>query len=59
MQKLGGLGAAILFVIVGAGLAYHSGYWISLFGYYMTGVTWCAVMLAVGFLFTRRDCALG
>src|ERR1700687_2405555 len=51
-QKFGGLGAAIAFVAVGLGIVYHSGFWIGLFGYEFTGVTWCFVGLAAGWLST-------
>src|SRR6266700_467334 len=44
-QKIGGLAAAIAFVAVGIGIVYHSGYWVGLFGYELTGVTWCVVGL--------------
>jgi hypothetical protein len=53
-QKVGGLGAAIAFVVVGMGIVYHSGYGIGLFGYEFTGVTWCLVGLVAGFISTTR-----
>lgn len=58
-QKLGGLASAIAFLIMGFGIVYHSGYWVSLFGYDLTGVSWCAIGLATGFLFTGKKQALG
>ena len=58
-QKLGGVVAAIAFLVVGFGIVYHSGYWVSLFGFDLTGVAWCAIGLAAGFLFTKRKHALG
>jgi hypothetical protein len=58
-QKLGGLGAAVVFLIIGVGLVYHSGYWVSIFGYDLSGVAWSAIGLAAGFLFTGRKQALG
>ena len=54
LQKLAGLGAAIAFVGVGVGIVYHSGYWVGLFGYEFTGVTWCVVGLVVGWIGTTR-----
>jgi len=53
-QKLAGIGNAIAFVAVGVGIIYHSGYWVGLFGYDFTGVTWCLVGLAVGWIGTSR-----
>ena len=35
-QKLWGLASAIVFVVIGFGLVYHSGYWVSIFGYGLT-----------------------
>lgn len=57
-QKVGGLAAAIVFAVAGFGLVYHSGYWVSLFGYDLTGVTWCAIGVVVGFIATKREHAL-
>ena len=57
-QKIGGLAAAIAFAAAGFGLVYHSGYWVSLFGYDLTGVTWCAIGGVVGFIATKREHAL-
>jgi hypothetical protein len=57
-QKFGGLGAAIAFVAVGFGIVYHSGYWIGLFGYKFSGVTWCIIGLAAGWISTTRQRAL-
>jgi hypothetical protein len=54
-QKLAGLGAAIAFVVVGVEIVYHSGYWVGLFGYEFTGVTWCLVGLAAGWISTTRQ----
>lgn len=53
-QKLAGMGSAIAFVAVGVGIVYHSGYWIGLFGYEFTGVTWCLVGLVVGWISASR-----
>ena len=58
-QKLGGLAAAIVFLIVGFGIVYHSGYWVSIFGYDLSGVAWSVIGLVAGFLFTGRKQALG
>jgi hypothetical protein len=58
-QKLGGLATAIVFLVIGFGVVYHSGYWVSIFGYDVTGVAWCAIGLAAGFLFTKKKYALG
>src|SRR6266478_102375 len=52
LQTLGGLGAAIAFVVVGVGIVYHSGFWVGLFGYKFTGVTWCLVGLVAGWIST-------
>ena len=53
-QKLAGIGNAIAFVAVGVGIVYHSGYWVGLFGYEFTGVTWCLVGLVAGWISTTR-----
>src|SRR2546425_13223215 len=53
-QKLGGLAAAIVFTAAGIGLVYHSGYWVGLFGYDLTGVTWCVIGLVAGWISTSR-----
>lgn len=58
LQKLAGLGAAIAFVAVGIGIVYHSGYWVGLFGYEFTGVTWCVVGLVAGWISTTRKHAV-
>lgn len=58
-RKLGGLAAAIVFLVIGFGVVYHSGYWVSIFGHKLTGVAWSAIGLAAGFLFTRKNHALG
>lgn len=52
-QKLGGLAAAIAFIAVGLGIVFHSGYWVGLFGYEFTGVSWCVVGLAAGWISTN------
>ena len=57
-QKIGGLAAAIMFAAVGFGLVYHSGYWVSLLGYDLTGVTWCAIGIVVGFIATKKEHAV-
>jgi len=54
-QKLAGLGSAIVFVAVGVGIVYHSGYWVGLFSYEFTGVTWCLVGLVAGWISTTRQ----
>lgn len=54
-QKLAGLAAAIAFVAIGTGMVYHSGYWVGLFGYEFTGVTWCLVGLVAGWISTNRQ----
>ena len=53
-QKLGGLAAAVVCVGTGVGLVYHSGYWVGLFGYSFTGITWCVVGLVAGWVSTTR-----
>lgn len=57
-QKLGGVGAAILFVAAGLGIVYHSGYWVALYGYELSGITWCLVGFAVGWISTTRQHAV-
>jgi len=57
-QKFARLGAAVTFVAlvaVGIGIVYHSGYWVGLFGYGFTGVTWCLVGLVAGWIATPRE----
>lgn len=56
-QKLGGITGAIILLTVGLGIVYHSGYWIGLWGYSFTGVTWCIVGFAVGWISTTRKMA--
>lgn len=58
-QRIGGLAAAIVFVVVGCGIVYHSGYWVSLFGYELLGTTWSLIGLALGYMATRRKHAVG
>jgi len=58
VQRLGGLGAATLFVAVGLGIVYHSGYWVTLYGYELSGVTWCVVGFALGWISTTRQHAV-
>lgn len=47
--------AAVALVSIGSGLVYHSGYWVGLFGYAFTGVTWCLVGLVAGWISTTRQ----
>jgi len=54
-QKFAGLAAAIAFVVIGTGMVYHSGYWVGLFGYEFTGVTWCVIGLVAGWISTTRQ----
>ena len=54
-QKFAGLGAAVAFVAVGVGIVYHSGYWVGLFGYDFSGVTWCLVGFIAGWIATTRQ----
>ncbi len=58
-EKLGGLGAAIAFVAVGIGMVYHAGYRVFIFEYEFTGITWCLIGLAVGWIITTREKAVG
>lgn len=53
-QKLGGLAAAIACAVIGFGIVYHSGYWVRIFSYELTGVQWCAIGLVVGYVATTR-----
>ena len=57
-QKLWGLVSAIVFVVIGFGLVFHSGYWVSIFGLGLGGVTWCAIGLVVGYLAAKREHAV-
>jgi len=57
-QKLGGLGAAIVFFAVGLGVVAHSGYWVGLFGHEYSGLTWCAAGIVVGWVSTTRQHAM-
>ena len=56
-QKLGGIGATIIALVIGLGIVYHSGYWVGIFGYSLSGVTWCIVGFAVGWISTTRQMA--
>ena len=53
-QRLANLAAALAFVAVSLGLVYHSGYWVGLFGYELTGVSWCLVGFVAGGIGTTR-----
>jgi hypothetical protein len=53
-QKLGGIGAAIVFLAIGLGLVYHSGFWVGLFGREFSGITWCVVGFTTGWISTSR-----
>jgi hypothetical protein len=53
-QKRHGVLAATVFVAVGIGLVYHSGFWIGLFGVELSGVTWCVIGFAAGYVSTTR-----
>jgi hypothetical protein len=54
-QRVAGLAAAVALVSIGSGLVYHSGYWVGLFGYAFTGLTWCLVGLVAGWISTTRQ----
>src|SRR5712691_2899414 len=54
-QKVGGLVAAIACVGIGLGIVYHSGYWVRIFSYELTGVAWCTIGLVVGYVTTKRE----
>ena len=58
-QKLAGVVAAIVFAGIGFGIVYHSGYWVRILGLELTGIAWCAIGLAVGYLATKRKHAIG
>ena len=58
-QKLGGLATAIVFLVIGFGVVYLSGYWVSIFGYDLTGVAWCAIGLVGDFSLPRRNTRSG
>jgi hypothetical protein len=53
-QKLAGSAAAFLFVAIGIGIVYHSGFWVGLFGYQFSGVIWCLIGLIAGWISTTR-----
>ncbi len=57
-QKLGGITGAIILLTVGLGIVYHSGYWIGLWGHPLSGITWCVVGFAVGWISTTRKMAV-
>ena len=50
VRKLGRLLAAITFAVVGMGIVYQSGYSMQILGYGLTGVTWCAIGLVLGYI---------
>jgi len=54
-QKLAGLGLAGAFLAVGIGLVYHSGYWVEIFGYQLSGISWCIIGFIVGWASTTRE----
>ena len=56
-QKLFGIAAATVTLALGLGIVYHSGYRVGLFGHWYTGVTWCIVGFAVGWISTNRQVA--
>ncbi len=53
-QKWGGFSATVLFAAAGVGIVYHSGFWVGLFGYSFSGVVWCLIGLAAGWISTTR-----
>lgn len=53
-QKLAGSAAAFLFVVVGIGIVYHSGFWLGFFEYKFSGVIWCLIGLVAGWISTKR-----
>ncbi|THJ20411.1 MAG: hypothetical protein CAF44_012310 [Nitrospira sp. CG24D] len=53
-QKIAGFAAAVLFIVIGMGVVYHSGFWIGFFGYEFSGVIWCLIGLAAGWIATKR-----
>lgn len=54
-QKIAGSAAAVLFVAIGMGVVYHSGFWVGFFGYEFSGIIWCLIGLVVGWIATRRQ----
>ena len=58
-QKLFGIVAAIAFVAVGLGIVAHSGYWLQIFSYEITGVTWRLIGLALGWVLTNETHTVG
>ncbi len=54
-QTLGGLVAAIVFAAVGFGLVHHSGYWVRIFSFELTGVEWCVIGLVIGYIAAERE----
>lgn len=53
-QKIAGFIAALLFVTVGMGIVYHSGFWVGFFGFRFSGVIWCLIGLVAGWISTKR-----
>ncbi len=54
-QKQAGVGMAVLLAAVGMGIVYHSGFWVGLFGYPLSGIEWCVVGLVAGWVSTTKQ----
>jgi hypothetical protein len=54
-QVLVGLIGAVLFVGGGILLAWHSGFWVGLFGLTISGPYWCLIGLAIGWFSTQSQ----
>lgn len=49
-DKLESAAVALLFTAVGAGLTYHSGYGLGIWGHHVSGITWCLLGSFVGWI---------
>jgi len=59
LQKLFGLGAAVIFVTIGMGIVYHSGIVVNIIGFKFSGIIWCIIGLALGWINTTRSLIFG
>jgi len=54
-QKLWGIISAIVFIGIGIGIVYDSGFWVKIYGVSFRGITWCLIGLVVGWISTTRQ----
>src|SRR5215467_14575716 len=54
-QKRQGFVLAIVLAGVGLVLVFHSGYWVHLFGYELSGLAWCGIGIVVGWIAATRE----